>query len=70
MQELRVFFRQARGLMLRRLRDAHGLRRAAGPVEPRRAGDDAVEVRGEALRFFHALASAGRASGEVRQLRR
>ncbi len=60
---------QARRLVvLQRLRDAHGLRRAAGPVEAGRAGDDAVEVRGEALRFLHRLASAGRAAVPVREL--
>ena len=63
--------RQARGfVLLQRLRDAHRLRRAPGPVETRRAGDDAVEIRREALRFLHRLTSAGGAAVPVRELRR
>ena len=49
---------------------ANGLRGAAGPVEARRAGDDAVEVVREALRLLQRLASAGRAAVPVRELRR
>src|SRR6185369_5023347 len=37
-----------------------------GEVVRGRAGNDAVEVVGEALRFHHGLASAVRAAGEVR----
>src|SRR6185503_9655787 len=43
---------------------------AAGPVQTRRAGDDAVEVSGVALRRNHGLASPGRAAREVGELRR
>ena len=49
--------------------DLHGPRRAAGPVEARRAGDDAVEVLGEALRRLHRLPPAGGAAVPVRELR-
>src|SRR6185503_9018236 len=52
MQQLALRLQQTRRrVVLERLGDADGLDRAAGPVEARRAGDDAVEVRGKALGF-------------------
>src|SRR5439155_1645217 len=69
-EQPRVGGRQARLRLLGGLRHTHRLSRAARPVEARRAGDDAVEVAGKALRLFEALASAGGAAREVREPRR
>src|SRR6185312_9324909 len=49
--------------------DPHGLRGAAGPVEARGAGDNAVEIVGIALGFHHGGAAAGGATGPVRVFR-
>ena len=62
--------RRPASLCSQRLRDPDRLRRAPGPVEAGRAGDDAVEVVREALRFLHRLPAAGRAAVPVRELRR
>ena len=71
MQQLALRLQQAgRGVLVERLRDADRLGGASGPVEARRAGDDAVEVRREALGFGHRLPAAGGAPVEVRELRR
>ena len=71
MQQLTLRLQQAaRRVLVERLRDAHGLGRPSGPVKARRAGDDAVEVRREALGFGHRLPAARGAPVEVRELRR
>ena len=67
-QQLRLGRRQARRLVfLQHAGDARGLRRAAGPVKTRRAGDDAVEIGRKALRLFHPLTSACGTAVPVRQ---
>src|SRR5262249_58798776 len=51
---------------LEHLLHAHGLNGAPGPVEPRRSGDDAVEVVRKALRLLHHLAASRGAAIPVR----
>ena len=52
-----------------RLGDAQSPRRAAGPIETGRPGDDAVEVLGKALRLLHRLTSTGGTAVPVRKTR-
>ena len=49
--------------------DLHRPGRASGPIQPRRSGDDAVEIGRVALRRLHRLPPAGRAAVEIRKLR-
>ena len=71
MQQLALRLQQAsRRVGVERLCDADGLRGASGPVKARRAGDDAVEVRREALGFGHRLPAASGTPVPVRERRR
>ena len=53
---------------MHRLSNIHGERRPARRIECRCAGDDAVEILRETLRFLECLSSTGRATIEVREL--
>ena len=67
MQQLPLWLQKtSRLIAFEWLRDADGLHGASGPVEARRAGDDAVEIRGKALDFDHRLTAAGGAPVPVR----
>ncbi len=66
----RLWRQLARFGALGRLRDPHLAERLSCRVVARRAGDNAVEILGEALRFGQRLPAAGRTAVEVRAPRR
>ena len=53
---------EARRVVMRRLRRVNQLEALVGPVVAGRAGDDAVEILREALRFHERLPAAARAA--------
>src|SRR6185503_3143620 len=63
MQQLLVFGGKASGVVvLQRLRDPDRLRRAPGPIEAGRTGNDAVKIVREALCLLHRLPATGGAA--------